>query len=137
MGLFSEIARGILGNANAGGRISSDMKLISELAKTDRTTCKARGALDVLTEKGSHAYITKVTSRSAPQTRVFMGEPDEEAEDLARAAARYLETEKVGLLFIDRQMGDPPEALHSVQDSRHPPVCQAPLHVGQAPVQAN
>ncbi len=107
--LFSEIARGILESAKTENRISDDLVLITELARRDATTCEARKTSDVLTETKSHAYITKVTSRSAPQTRVFLGNPDEEAQQLARAAAEYLKKEKVELLSMDRQMGLHPE----------------------------
>ncbi len=103
--IFSEIARGVLESARSDKRISSDLKLIRGIAEKDSTTCSARGTPDALTEKKSHAYISKITSRSAPQTRVFLGNPDEEAVSLARAAAEYLKKEKVELLQMDRQMG--------------------------------
>ncbi len=103
--VFSEIAQEVLDSARAGKRISGDVNLIRELALKDSTTCSARGTPDALTEKKSHAYITKITSRSAPQTRVYLGEPNDEGLSLARAAADYLKREKVELLMLERQMG--------------------------------
>jgi phosphoenolpyruvate carboxykinase (ATP) len=103
--LLSDIARGIVESAKAEKRITGDLKEITELSKKDATTCLARGTKDALTEMKSHAYITKTTSRSALQTRVYLGELDDEARKLCAAVAEYLKKEKISLLSIERQMG--------------------------------
>lgn len=107
--IFSKTARDIIDSASTEGRLTSDFSLIQERALYDSTTCSARGTKDVLTDRKSHAYITKVTSRSAPQTRVFLGDPDAEAKELVSAVFEYLRKEKIQLLAIDRQMGLHPE----------------------------
>ncbi|MFH1447621.1 MAG: phosphoenolpyruvate carboxykinase (ATP) [Candidatus Micrarchaeota archaeon] len=103
--LFSDIARDIFLKAETEGHLSSDINAITEGAAHDRTTCSARGTCDVLTEYGSHAYISKITSRSASQTKVFFGEPDAETKEIALAVARYLSEKGIELVWIDRTMG--------------------------------
>ncbi len=113
--LFSEVAKGILERAKTEGRLSTGMDKITGLALLDQTTCSSRNTADVLTSFKNHAYTTKVTSRSAAQTRVFFSKPERYAGDMVSAVKKYLEEEKVELLYIDRQMGT---------HKRHSTVCR-------------
>lgn len=90
------------------GRLVDDREKIFRLSLGDEVTLAAREPRYVLNKYGSPSYVSRKTSRSAPMTEVFFGDPDERQKKILEAAAGYLE-EKIGsgedLLVMDKMMG--------------------------------
>ncbi|MCK4237335.1 MAG: phosphoenolpyruvate carboxykinase (ATP), partial [Candidatus Krumholzibacteria bacterium] len=93
-------------------RFKNDRDYIRQLSLRDRVTLEVRGTDDVLTCYDSPAYITRLTSRSAPFTEIFFADPNERQARILRAAADYLLESETELLVMDKMMG-----LH--EDHRH------------------
>ncbi|UCF05824.1 MAG: phosphoenolpyruvate carboxykinase (ATP) [bacterium] len=106
--LVDEITR----TASLDGRLISDRALIKDLSLTDRVTLEARGTDSVLTDHDSPAFISRITSRSAPFTEVFFGAPDDRQQRILRAAAGYLLEQKPELLAMDKLLGLHEEHRH-------------------------
>jgi phosphoenolpyruvate carboxykinase (ATP) len=110
--LARELADRITEAARAGNRLTRDREVIYKLALEDATTIGARGTPNVLTKYDNPAFISRVTSRSAPFTEVFFGVPDERQAKILRAAADHLMNSGVRLLVMDKRMGLHPAHSH-------------------------
>ena len=113
--LARELAEKITALAEERGSFISDRGEIFELALKDSVTLETRGTDDVLNNFGSPSFVTKVTSRSAPMTEVFFGDPDERQAEILRGAYGWLERHiDAGgtLLVMDKMMGLHPEHSH-------------------------
>ncbi|MBN1165038.1 MAG: phosphoenolpyruvate carboxykinase (ATP) [Candidatus Krumholzibacteriota bacterium] len=103
-----ELVKRITEKARKAKKFIGDRERIESLALKDKVTLEARGTRDVLTRRGSPAFVSRITSRSAPQTEIFFGLPDERQAGIMEAAAAYLEErlqEGMSLLFMDKMMG--------------------------------
>ena len=105
----------ITGAASRTGGLVSDRERIYALAMTDATTLEARHTDNALNSFGSPSFVTRKTSRSAADTEIFFGQPDERQGMILEAATRYLE-KYVGdggeLLAMDKLMGLHPDHSH-------------------------
>jgi phosphoenolpyruvate carboxykinase (ATP) len=110
--LAKDLAGLIVRSARDNKHFSDDREYIHRLALEDPTTLEVRRAKNVLTEHDSPAFVTRKTSRSAPYTEVFFGEPDERQARIMQAAADYLVQSGTELLSMDKQMGLHPEHTH-------------------------
>ncbi|MCK4538679.1 MAG: phosphoenolpyruvate carboxykinase (ATP) [Candidatus Krumholzibacteria bacterium] len=93
----------------------SDRDRIFTLSLKDSVTLEARATKDVLNKYGSPSYVTRKTSRSAANTEIFFGDPDERQAGIMEAACEYLEhriDEGMELLYMDKLMGLHPEHSH-------------------------
>lgn len=113
--LAKDLAMDIISLCGEKGCFIEDIEKLRELALVDPVTCEARGVDDTLTSCGSMAFISRVTSRSAPQTEIFFGEPDGRQAAILEEAAGWLRRHVEGggeLLAMDKMMGLHPEHAH-------------------------
>ena len=110
--LARDLVERITNAAARSGRLKRDREYIKEIALTDCVTLAGRGTDDVLTKYDSPAFISRVTSRSAPVTEIFFADPDERQAKILRAADVYIREAGMELLVMDKMLG-----LH--RDHRH------------------
>ncbi len=110
--LARDIAARITKAASDGYRLTRNREVINNLALKDSTTIESRGTPDVLTKYRNPSFVSRVTNRSASVTEVFYAVPDERQRKIIEAAAKYLESARVQLLVMDKQMGLHPDHAH-------------------------
>jgi len=103
--LSSKLVEQIVHAAEAGFHLSDDRKHIYDLALKDPVTLENRGGENSLNRHGAYSFISKVTSRSAPFTEVFFGNPDERQARILQEASDFLVASGTELLMMDKQLG--------------------------------
>lgn len=110
--LAKELADLITRSAEENNLFIRDRGAIRELALKDPVTLEARGTSDVLNRYGSPSFISRLTSRSAPMTEIFLGGPNKRQEKILQAAADHIIGSGMELLVMDKMMGLHPEHRH-------------------------